>query len=96
MKEHEKKHVVHCLRCARVVSKGDFTSWICLGKLRTFRGNIKYSFLAEEYEIDRLKNIFDNFVLGGGIQQTQENPLKLAMVNNNIQHQAAAVKSDVL
>ena len=26
----------------------------------------------------------------------QENPLKLAMVNNNIQHQAAAVKSDVL
>ena len=32
VKEHEKKHVVHCLRCARLVSKGDFASWICLGK----------------------------------------------------------------
>ena len=33
VKEHEKKHVVHCLRCARLVSKEDFSSWICLGKL---------------------------------------------------------------
>lgn len=32
VKEHEKKHVVHCLRCARQVSKDDFTNWICLGK----------------------------------------------------------------
>jgi len=79
VKEHEKKHVVHCLRCARLVSKEDFTSWICL----------------EEYEIDHLKNIFDNFVLGGGIQQTQENPLKLAMVNNNI-NPLAALKSEIL
>jgi len=68
VKEHEKKHVVHCLRCAKQVSKDDFTNWICL----------------EEYDIDHLKNIFDNFILGGGIQQTQENPLKLAMINNNI------------
>ena len=37
VKEHEKKHVVHCLRCARVVSKGDFASWICLGKNTKFR-----------------------------------------------------------
>ena len=32
VKEHEKKHVVHCLRCARQVSKDDFTNWICLGE----------------------------------------------------------------
>ena len=32
VKEHEKKHVVHCLRCARQVSKEDFTNWICLGE----------------------------------------------------------------
>ena len=56
---------------------------------------VKYYFLAEEYDIDHLKNIFDNFVLGGGIQQTQENPLKLAMVNNNI-NPLAALKSEIL
>ena len=32
VKEHEKKHVVHCLRCARELNK-DLTGWICLGKL---------------------------------------------------------------
>jgi len=67
VKEHEKKHVVHCLRCARQVSKDDFTNWICL----------------EEYEMDHLTSIFDNFVLGGGIAKTQDNPLQLALVNNN-------------
>ena len=30
VKEHEKKHVVHCLRCARHLNK-DLTGWICLG-----------------------------------------------------------------
>ena len=33
--------------------------------------------------MDHLTSIFDNFVLGGGIKQTQENPLQLALVNNN-------------
>jgi len=80
VKEHEKKHVVHCLRCARQLSKDDFTNWICL----------------EEYEIDHLKNIFDNFVLGGGIQQTQENPLQLALVNNNSDAGSVLVKKEVL
>ena len=51
--------------------------------------------ISEEYEIDHLKNIFDNFLLGGGIQQTQENPLKLAMVNNNL-NPLTPVKSEVL
>jgi len=80
VKEEQKKHVVHCLRCARQLSKDDFTNWICL----------------EEYEMDHLKNIFDNFVLGGSIQQTQENPLKLSLVNNNDKNAAASVKTEVL
>jgi len=80
VKEEQKKHVVHCLRCARQLSKDDFTNWICL----------------EEYEMDHLKNIFDNFVLGGSIQQTQENPLKLSLVNNNDKNAAAGVKTEVL
>ena len=52
---------------------------------------------SEEYEIDHLKNIFDNFVLGGGIQQTQENPLQLALVNNNSDAGSSViVKKEVL
>ena len=31
VKENEKKHVVHCLRCARQLNK-DLTGWICLGE----------------------------------------------------------------
>ena len=46
--------------------------------------------------MDHLKNIFDNFVLGGSIQQTQENPLKLSLVNNNDKNAAAGVKTEVL
>ena len=30
IKGNEKKHVVHCLRCARLASK-DLSGWICLG-----------------------------------------------------------------
>ena len=56
---------------------------------------LNFASISEEYEIDHLKNIFDNFVLGGGIQQTQENPLKLAMVNNNL-NPLTPVKSEVL
>ena len=37
VKEHEKKHVVHCLRCARQVSKDDFTNWICLGEKHLYK-----------------------------------------------------------
>ena len=59
------------------------------------RNCLNFTFISEEYEIDHLKNIFDNFVLGGGIQQTQENPLKLAMVNNNL-NPLSPVKSEVL
>ena len=52
---------------------------------------------SEEYEIDHLKTIFDNFVLGGGIQQTQENPLQLALVNNNSDAGSSViVKKEVL
>ena len=51
---------------------------------------------SEEYEIDHLKTIFDNFVLGGGIQQTQENPLQLALVNNNSDAGSVIVKKEVL
>ena len=43
-----------------------------------------------------MKNIFDNFVLGGGIQQTQENPLQLALVNNNSDAGSVLVKKEVL
>ena len=43
VKEHEKKQVVHCLRCARTVSKEDFASWICFGKNAIFRGDLELS-----------------------------------------------------
>ena len=33
VKEHEKKHVVHCLRCARQLNK-DLKGWLCLGEWR--------------------------------------------------------------
>ena len=59
------------------------------------RNCLNFTLISEEYEIDHLKNIFDNFVLGGGIQQTQENPFKLAMVNNNL-NPLTPVKSEVL
>ena len=55
-----------------------------------------FDVFSEEYEIDHLKNIFDNFVLGGGIQQTQENPLQLALVNNNSDAGSVLVKKEVL
>jgi len=75
VKEHEKKHVVHCLRCARELNK-DLTSWICL----------------EEYDIEHLKNIFDSFTLGdSSLPQTLENPLKLALVNNNIKSESQSI-----
>ena len=89
VKEHEKKHVVHCLRCARQVSKDDFTNWICLGEKHLYKWlflfKVLFSFYSfpEEYEMDHLTSIFDNFVLGGGIAKTQDNPLQLALVNNN-------------
>lgn len=66
VKENEKKHVVHCLRCAQAYSK-DLSGWVCL----------------EEYDIEELKGIYDNFVLGDTIFPTGENPLKLSLVNNN-------------
>ena len=47
VKEHEKKHVVHCLRCAKQVSKDDFTNWICLGmKIRIFVIRIRSTFVT--------------------------------------------------
>jgi len=66
VKEHEKKHVVHCLRCARHLNK-DLTGWICL----------------EEYDIEVLCTIFDNFVMGNPkVEATPDNPCKLAIMNN--------------
>jgi hypothetical protein len=39
---------------------------------------------SEEYDIEELKAVFDNFTLGDiTTMQTGENPLKLALVNNN-------------
>jgi len=73
VKENEKRHVVHCLRCARQLNK-DLSGWICL----------------EEYDSEHLKNIFDSFTLGSA-QQTLENPLKLAMVNNNIKCESQSI-----
>lgn len=67
IRSNEKKHVVHCLRCARQ-SDNDLKGWICL----------------EEYDIEELKSVFDSFTLGDlTTMQTGENPLKLALVNNN-------------
>ena len=45
--------------------------------------------------MDHLKNIFDNFVMGGVSHPTQENPLKLSMVNNNVNN-SSIVKQEVL
>ena len=43
VKEEQRKHVVHCLRCARQLSKDDFTNWICLGKMFfAFANNIDF------------------------------------------------------
>jgi len=66
IKGNEKKHVVHCLRCARLASK-DLSGWICL----------------EEYDLEELKTVYDNFTLGNCPSPTGENPLQLSMVNNN-------------
>ena len=41
--------------------------------------------------MDHLTSIFDNFVLGGGIAKTQDNPLQLALVNNNNSEKQEAV-----
>jgi histone demethylase len=66
VKENEKKHVVHCLRCARQLNK-DLTGWICL----------------EEYDIEDLCTVYDNFVLGNQkVEATPENPCKLSLVND--------------
>ena len=46
VKEHEKKHVVHCLRCARHLNK-DLTGWICLG-----------AFPRSDMSDDYLSNLF--------------------------------------
>ena len=64
--------------------------------LNSFLPELIFDACSEEYEIDHLKNIFDNFVLGGGIQQTQENPLQLALVNNNSDAGSVLVKKEVL
>lgn len=57
VREHEKKHVVHCLKCAQKLAK-DWEGWTCL----------------EEYDIEHLMSIFDNFTLGDST---------VTMVNNN-------------
>ena len=39
---------------------------------------------SEEYDIEELKAVYDSFTLGDlTTMQTGENPLKLALVNNN-------------
>merc|ERR1712137_261173 len=45
----------------------DLTGWICL----------------EEYDIEELKTVYDNFVLGNVRAPSHENPLQLSLVNNN-------------
>ena len=42
------------------------------------------SYFSEEYDIEELKAVYDSFTLGDlTTMQTGENPLKLALVNNN-------------
>ena len=92
VKEHEKKHVVHCLRCARHLNK-DLTGWICLGTFRQYSDLLMsnnsttsfdlFVFLSEEYDIEVLCTIFDNFVMGNPkVEATPDNPCKLAIMNN--------------
>ena len=87
VKEHEKKHVVHCLRCARHLNK-DLTGWICLGTFHLMSHKYIMSFdlivvFSEEYDIEVLCTIFDNFVLGNPkVEATPDNPCKLAIMNN--------------
>jgi len=71
VKAHEKKYVVHCLKCARHISK-DLTGWICL----------------EEYELEDLIGVYDNFRLAPYTERTtfelaQEQLKSDARVNNN-------------
>ena len=48
--------------------------------------------ISEEYDIEHLKNIFDSFTLGdSSLPQTLENPLKLALVNNNIKCESQSI-----
>ena len=43
-----------------------------------------FSYFSEEYDIEELKAVYDSFTLGDlTTMQTGENPLKLALVNNN-------------
>ena len=84
VKEHEKKHVVHCLRCARHLNK-DLTGWICLGAstLLSYPSFDLIVDLSEEYDIEVLCTIFDNFVMGNPkVEATPDNPCKLAIMNN--------------
>lgn len=53
-------------------------------------------FITEEYEMDHLQTIFDNFVLGGNIAATPENPCKLAVVNSNNNDCNIVVKTEPL
>jgi len=66
VKENEKKHVVHCLRCARQLNK-DLTGWLCLEEydieeLCTVYDNFKMH--SEK------------------VEATPDNPCKLAIINN--------------
>ena len=38
---------------------------------------------SEEYDIEELKTVYDNFVLGNVRAPSHENPLQLSLVNNN-------------
>ena len=46
--------------------------------------------------MDHLQTIFDNFVLGGNIAATPENPCKLAVVNSNNNDCNIVVKTEPL
>lgn len=39
VKEAEKKHVVHCLRCARLQNP-KLTGWICLGEIKIYSNEL--------------------------------------------------------
>ena len=88
VKENEKKHVVHCLRCARQLNK-DLTGWLCLGEFRVPGFVFVYCYqsltvcLSEEYDIEELCTVYDNFKMHSVKEEaTPENPCKLAIINN--------------
>lgn len=65
IREQEKRHVVHCIDCARKQST-NLEGFVCL----------------EEYSMDELKEVFDNFVLHPAVTAIADSYRVPSHINN--------------